>query len=296
MVSTKARDITKRLKNKQAGFLDNVVRREIYHIKSLFKKHPNDENINLLKILTSLRSKRFPQRQLFISIEQEYDEGHVLFQYSSEMENEADDIIPVIPLFIKGVFGDILKSWFKPSADIGIKGYEFIENDKKVIPSKDNVLSNLDEDWDQALTRYDDDSLSNADSINDDEYGGFSIEFGELKIDNEDRIGNLEDSTSTGTLGMPKPDNFIDPDTQLEESSQGSESTSPSTIQEDIKKPNCASNLEDFENLNLEENKNKYPSRFVMTTLKPAQTSPSSGTSTPRKGDKKRRTPKPCYS
>ena len=160
VVSSKARDIAKRLKYKQAGFLDNLIVRENNHIKSIFKENPKDENINLLTILSALRSKRYPVRQLFVSIEQEYDEGPVIFQYSSEMENEADGIIPVIPLFIKGIFGDILDYWFKPSADIGIEGYEFLQSEKKVVPSKDNVLSNLDEDWDQSLRKYDDDSSS----------------------------------------------------------------------------------------------------------------------------------------
>ena len=122
--------------------------------------------------------------------------------------------------------------------------------------------------------------MSNADSINDDEYGGFAIEFGDLKIDNDDRLGNLEDSASTGTLGIPKPDNFIDPDTLVEEMSQVSQNTPPPTIQEDKNTLINTSNLEEFRNLNLEENKkrDKYPSRFAMTTLKPVGTPPFSRT------------------
>ena len=57
VVSTKAREIARRLKNKQAGFLDNLISRDNNHIKSIFKNHPKDENINLLKILSALRSK-----------------------------------------------------------------------------------------------------------------------------------------------------------------------------------------------------------------------------------------------
>ena len=182
VVPSKARDIAKTLKNKQAGFLDNLIVRENNHIKSIFKEHPKDNNINLLTILSALRSKKYPNQQLFVSIEQEYDEGPVIFQYSSEMENEADGIIPVIPLFIKGIFGDMLNYWFKPSADIGIEGYEFVHSKKKVIPSKDNVLTNLDEDWDQSMMNYDDDSISDYDSDRDDDYGGFAIEFGDLKL------------------------------------------------------------------------------------------------------------------
>ena len=212
VVSTKAREIARRLKNKQAGFLDNLISRDNNHIKSIFKNHPKDENINLLKILSALRSKKYPERQLFVSIEQEYDEGPVIFQYSSEMENEADGIIPVIPLYIKGIFGDVIKYWFKPSADIGVEGYEYVQSEKKVVPSKSNVLSNLDEDWDQSTMKYDDDSISEYDSDEDDDYGGFAIEFGELKIGDKNIQSNIDDSASTGTMNLPTPKDFIDLD------------------------------------------------------------------------------------
>ena len=219
VVSSKARDIAKRLKNKQAGFLDNIIIRENNHIKSIFKSHPSDNNINLQKILTALRSKRYPTRQLFVSIEQEYDEGPVIFQYSSEMENEADGIIPVIPLYIKGVFGNMENYWFKPSADIGIEGYEYLHEERRVIPSKSNVLANLDEDWDQSMMRYEDDSISDYDSEGDDDYGGFSIEFGDLKIHNRDVQANIDESASTGTMNLPQPEGFIDPDLTSEQRS-----------------------------------------------------------------------------
>ena len=107
------------------------------------------------------------------------------------MEDEADGIIPVIPLYIKGLFGDVIKYWFKPSADIGVEGYEYVQSEKKVVPSNSNVLSNLDEDWDQSTMKYDDDSISEYDSDEDDEYGRFAIEFGELKIGDKNIHSNI---------------------------------------------------------------------------------------------------------
>ena len=105
---------------------------------------------------------------------------------------------------------DIINHWFKPSADIGIEGYEYVKNEKKVVPNKSNVLSNLDEDWEQSIRRYDDDTISEYDSDEDDEYGGFAIEFGELKIGDDNIQSNIDDSASTGTMNLPKPERFID--------------------------------------------------------------------------------------
>ena len=184
------------------------------------------------------------------------------------MENEADGTIPVIPLYIKGIFGDMLKTWFKPSADIGIEGYEFMKDEKKVVPSKTNMLINLDEDWDQALIGQDEESLSDVESSNDDEYGGFSIEFGDLKLENDDRVGNIEDSASIGTLGIPKPPDFIDPDTLSQESPRTPQEVSPSQSPTSYSLSQKEPDIEKFSNLNLEGNKTlEYPSKFPLVKL-----------------------------
>ena len=60
--------------------------------------------------------------------------------------------------------------------------------------------------------KYDDDSISEYDSDEDDDYGGFAIEFGELKIGDKNIQSNIDDSASTGTMNLPTPKGFIDPD------------------------------------------------------------------------------------
>ena len=241
--------------------MDNIIIRENNHIKSIFKNHPKDENINLLKILTALRSKKYPNRQLFVSIEQEYDEGPVIFQYPSEMENEADGIIPVIPLYIKGLFGDMGNHWFKPSADIGIEGYEYLQEERRVVPSKSNVLANLDEDWDQSMMRYDDDSISDYDSDGDDDYGGFSIEFGDLKIGNNDVQANIDDSASTGTMNLPKPDGFIDSDSTSEPQNTRNKPKIVINLSNEFaeQEPSPSEELKKFSKINLVDNGKDRP-------------------------------------
>ena len=62
-------------------------------------------NVTMLGVLVALRSRTHPDRQLFICIQQEYEEGPVTFQYLTQFEQEADAIIPVLPLFLTGVLG-----------------------------------------------------------------------------------------------------------------------------------------------------------------------------------------------
>ena len=167
-ISKTARRIAQRLMTKQASFLDNCVQREHRHFNDLFVSHDTMPNISLIKILMALKSKRFPERQLFLCIEQEFEEGPVIFQYSSELEDEADGIIPVLPLYLEGKFGKGISKWLRPSATIGTSGYEYDSTSNKVIPQGNNILNNLNDDWEQIINTYDYDDLSLSDVGSDD--------------------------------------------------------------------------------------------------------------------------------
>ena len=170
-------------------------------------------NITLIKVLMALKSKRFSERQLFLCIVQEFKDGPVLFQYSLELEDEADGIIPVIPLYLEGKFGQGIRKWMKPSATIGTAGYEYDIKSNKVVPHGNNILNNLNEDWEQRINKYDYDDYSLSDVGSEDEQGGFAIEFGELDFDNNKKKSNLnDDSASLGTMGIQFPPEFIHED------------------------------------------------------------------------------------
>ena len=212
-ISKTARRIAQRLMTKQASFLDNCIQREHRHFNDLFITHDSMPNITLIKVLMALKSKRFPERQLFLCIEQEYEEGPVFFQYSSELEDEADGIIPVIPLYLEGKFGQGISKWMKPSATIGTAGYTYDSKSNKVIPQGNNILNNLNDDWEQRINKYDNDDDSLSDIGSDDGQSGFAIEFGELDFDNDKRLSNLNDDTaSLGTMGIQFPPDFIHDD------------------------------------------------------------------------------------
>ena len=212
-ISKTARKIAHRLMTKQASFLENCINREHRHFKDLFVIHDTMPNITLLKVLMALKSKRFPERQLFLCIEQEIEDGPVYFQYSAELVEEVDGIIPVIPLYLEGNFGASITKWMKPSSSIGTEGYEYDKTSNRVVPNGSNILSNLNEDWNQRINmyEYDDDSLSDDES--DDGMGGFAIEFGNLDFDNNNRKSNLNDETrSLGTMNIQLPLDFVQDD------------------------------------------------------------------------------------
>ena len=221
-ISKTARKIAQRLMTKQANFLDNCINREHRHFKNLFVIHETMPDITLIKVLMALKSKRFPERQLFLCIEQEIEDGPVYFQYSAELVDEVDGIIPVIPLYLEGNFGSSITKWMKPSSAIGTEGYEYDKTSNRVVPNRNNILSDLNKDWDQRINRYeyDDDSLSDNDS--DDEMGGFAIEFGNLDFDNNNRKSNLNDETrSLGTMNMQLAGDFVQDDDDDSDQSQG---------------------------------------------------------------------------
>ena len=217
-VSPSARTIASRLKAKQASFLDRCITRQNTHFKDIFAKHEYDNNITLLQILMAMKSKKYPDRQLFTCIEQEVEDGVVQFQYAEELENEADGIIPVLPLYLEGQFGKGTSKWIKPSASIGTYGYEYDKDMNKVIPNNENPIQMVNKDWEQRVANKDDYSLSDLESDSDMEE--FAIEFGELDLKNSSRISNLgDDSGSLGTLGLAKAVEFVNVDKAEEDNS-----------------------------------------------------------------------------
>ena len=219
-VSPKARTIASRLSNKQAGFLAANVERENNHIRNIYANLRATPNVTMLGVMMALRSRSHPDRQLFTCIQQEYEEGPVTFQYLTQFEQEADAIIPVLPLFLEGVLGPEAKRWFKPSAEMGTEGYKFDSKLNRVVPSSSNLLIDLDQGWDQEVDQWNsEESLSDLDS--DDDLEGFAIEFGKIDFDSDLRVSNLgDDSESLGTMGLPSPKGFVVPQTNEENESE----------------------------------------------------------------------------
>jgi len=122
----------------------------------------------------------------------------------------VDRIIPVISLYLEGNFGASIIKWMKPSSAIGIEGYEYDKSSNRVVPNRNNILSDLNKDWNQRINKYDYDDDSLSDNESDDEMGGFAIEFGNLDFDNNNRKSNLNDETrSLVTMNMELHPKFV---------------------------------------------------------------------------------------
>ena len=228
-VSPSARNIASRLKAKQASFLERSITRQNTHFRDIFAKHEYDKNISLLKVLMAMRSKKYPERQLFTCIEQEVEDGEVTIQYAEELENEADGVIPVLPLYLEGQFGKGVRKWVKPSASIGTHGYEYNKKLNKVIPNDENPIQMVNKEWSQRVDNNEEYSFSDSDSESDEE--GFAIEFGELDLDNSKRRSNLGDDTgSLGTLGMDKAVGFKNSDSEESNSTSTEEREGPKSV------------------------------------------------------------------
>jgi hypothetical protein len=160
----------------------------------------------LSKVLMSMKSKQFPSRHLFISVEQSYDGAPVRFQYTSELSTEADALIPVLPLALQGIYGDESDKWFKFLARIGIEGFSFDKAKNRIVPTGNNTFDDLDQTWDQHAEGFKEEDLwMEGDDNEDDEFGGFAIDLGVIDLDSrEGRAAILsDDSALVGTTNPP---------------------------------------------------------------------------------------------
>lgn len=212
-VPPRARDIAVRLRSRQADFLSRCHTREYDHIKNLHSSLPEAEFVVLSRVLMGLKSKNFPNRFLFIAVEQAYYGDPVRFTYLADRANEVDAIIPVLPLILGGELGAATNDWFKPSAKLGMEGLKYDPPIRAVVPDGNNLLNVLDQqgkldDMDSDESGYEDVSADQ----------GFVIEFGSLELEDEyaDRTRILQDdSASVGTMGFAVTPGFIDPDNRI---------------------------------------------------------------------------------
>jgi hypothetical protein len=211
-VPPRTRIIADKLRCKQASFLDNLIERKSLHFNNLHSALLNSNpNVVLSKVLMSMKSKRFPSRHLFISVEQAYDGAPACFQYTTELGTEADALIPVLLLALQGIYGQEADKWFKFSARIGIEGFSFDKVNNRIVPTGNNTFDDLDQTWDQHAEGFREEDLwMEGDDGADDEFGGLAIDLGVINLEaRDDRAFILnDDSASVGTTNAPPPPGF----------------------------------------------------------------------------------------
>jgi hypothetical protein len=210
-VPPRTRIIAEKLRFKQASFMDNLIERESLHFNNLHSSLESGPHIVLSKVLMSMKSKRFPTRHLFVSVEQAYDGAPVRFQYTSELATEADALIPVLPLALQGIYGGETEKWFKFSARIGVEGFSYDKANNRIVPTGINTFDELDQTWDQHAEGFREEDLwMDGDDDGDDEFGGFAIDLGIIDLDARDGRATIlnDDSASIGTTRAPLPPGF----------------------------------------------------------------------------------------
>jgi hypothetical protein len=214
-VPPRTRVIAEKLRFKQASFMDNLIERESAHFNNINSSLDSFPNIVLSKVLMSMKSKRFPTRHLFVSVEQSYDGAPVRFQYTQELSTEADALIPELSLALKGIYGNETEKWFKFSARIGIEGFSYDQEKNRIIPTGTNTFDNLDQTWYQHAEGFKEEDLwMDGDDNPDDDFGGFAIDLGVIDLESGEGRSTIlnDDSASVGTMNPPPPPGFRDDD------------------------------------------------------------------------------------
>ena len=85
-----------------------------YHISTLFEAVLMTSSvggtpyISLCQAVMALKSNEFPNLNLFQSVDHNAHEGRVFFVYHSQLESEAQAVVPILALIMETKFGPIV--------------------------------------------------------------------------------------------------------------------------------------------------------------------------------------------
>ena len=86
-------------------------------IKELDRLHPQDTNTTLKRFIMSIKSVKDKGRNLFLAVEQQFDNGEALVFYQDDLHAEVRGIIPSLPLIVSGHWGgSTARTWFNHNA------------------------------------------------------------------------------------------------------------------------------------------------------------------------------------
>ena len=148
-----------------------------------------------------MKSTKYPDNSLFITIEQEYSDGPVKFYYVSSHEPDTRVTIPSLPLIVSGHFGKTSAlTWFQSKCWVAVSKYsfEFMDDDDhdkgaRLFYTTDDHEQELDHEWDQ------DTNDTELEHIGEDD-GNFliaNIDLANLQKDKEFTLGDDGCSTQT---------------------------------------------------------------------------------------------------
>ena len=136
---------------KQRRFNESVSSCISYTISDL-DFYDDDLGKTLRQVLMQMRSKKHPERNLFLAIDTSWNGAFVTFLYKKDLEREANSIIPALPLVLQAKLGARVWNWFTEEARINTNGYWW--DPRKGV----RAIGDDDEDsWGDSLASNDDD-------------------------------------------------------------------------------------------------------------------------------------------
>ena len=158
----------------------------------------------------SIKMSKSASNNLFIAVDTDYS-GNVVFTFHKDYENEAINIIPVLPIYLEFNYGPRAWGWFNADAKEDLSGYYYDKNTGE-------ILSNESGYTDQILTedmwQTEDDHTSSKGKI-------FEFSLSEWFINDKPNTTNVYNDNGTVKSGMSKQD----------DTSTATEETTPSTTE-----------------------------------------------------------------
>ncbi len=238
--------LTARMKSKQKKFLQQTTFTTAHGILGLDYVIPS-LHISLRQALMAIRSKENPEKNIFISVDGWGDQ--VRFAFNMAIADEADRLIPALPIFLEATLGPAVWTWFSAQAQQDCEDFEWDPDqgivDKHVVDSQgqiednDSIESEEDSDIENDLDIEFGESTANIFTLNLDNFGlnqyddGGSVATGALfpKGRNREtrRHESTQDTTQNGRDGISQPTTVITGSTTSTENSPFS-SITPSSV------------------------------------------------------------------
>jgi hypothetical protein len=113
----------KKLRLKQQQFQKDMRSTPTITINNLYFRLPVAPYVTLAEVLMNWRSAKLPSKRLFLQVKQSWD--HTELYYHTDMENEAEQVVPLLSLVLEQEFGPRAWGWFNNNAKDFLGGYEY---------------------------------------------------------------------------------------------------------------------------------------------------------------------------
>jgi hypothetical protein len=197
----KTKEMADKLRSKQKRFLKDIITVSTSTIKNIHKVIDIAPHVSLMQVLMSWRSAEFPDRNLFISVDEYRD--NVNFTYHKDTQEEASNIIPLLSLILEGKYGPRAWEWFHDEARDYTAGFIYDPVTGKIQSREEQDLAANVANWEYD---FDEDDL-----VLDSNEPEFVIELGAIILDGPGPRKELDDRSvktfrnASNTAGIDDP-------------------------------------------------------------------------------------------